>query len=429
MKVSRIALGAALALGGSAVLLTSAADAQRNRNRANQAQQPAAPAQPQGRQLTLSREERAVLVPLQAAVTNPDRAVQDAALAAARAVVRGVDARYAFARYQMAIAIQRNDNAMLSAAVDQAIETNGGTPEETVAYLNSQAQFATDARDFAKAERALNRLVQLRPDDPDLLVRVGQLRANQGRTLEGLQSVERAIAARTAAGQAAPESWHRYALRLAYDSRDAQLRSRANPLARGLVAAYPTATNWRDALLILRETSQLDTQAEVDVLRLSRAAGALAGERDYFELANTLNQGGYPGEAKAVIEDGIRRNQITASNPTFRDLLTVATRRSVEDQRELPTAIAAANAAATGTPALRTADALLGYGRYTDAIPLYRAALTKGGVDPNIVNLRLGMALALANQRAEAEAALRAVTGPRAEIANYWLAFLNQPRP
>jgi hypothetical protein len=95
----------------------------------------------------------------------------------------------------------------------------------------------------------------------------------------------------------------------------------------------------------------------------------------------------------------------------------------------MPAAIAAANASATGTPALRTADALFGYGRYTDAIPLYRAALTKGGVDSNLVNLRLGMALALANQRAEAETAFRAVTGPRAEIANYWMAFLNQPRP
>jgi hypothetical protein len=36
------------------------------------------------------------------------------------------------------------------------------------------------------------------------------------------------------------------------------------------------------------------------------------------------------------------------------------------------------------------------------------------------------MALALAGQRAEAEAALRAVTGPRSQIAAYWLAWLGQ---
>jgi hypothetical protein len=59
-------------------------------------------------------------------------------------------------------------------------------------------------------------------------------------------------------------------------------------------------------------------------------------------------------------------------------------------------------------------------------VPLYRAALQKGGVDPGIANLRLGLALALADNRAEAETAFRAVTGTRAELASLWLAWLAQ---
>jgi len=426
MKVSRIALGAALALGGSAVLLTPAAEAQRA-PRGNQQQAQPAQAQAQGRQLNLSREERTVLAPLEAAARGTDRAAQDAALAAARPVLRGADARYAFARYEMQIAIQRSDNAMLSRAVDMAIESAAAPPEEMLVYLNSQAQFATDARDFPKAERALNRLVQLQPNDAETLVRLGQVRVNQGRAPEGLQLLQRAIAARQAAGQTVPESWYTYALRTAFDSRDPAMRSQSSALARGLISAYPTAANWRDALLIYRETNSLDTQTSIDVSRLMRAAGALAGERDYFDLADALNRGGYPGEAKAVIDDGVARGHINASSPAFREILSAATPRIAEDRRELPAAITAANAAATGTPALRTADALLGYGRYAEAIPLYRAALTKGGVDANLVNTRLGMALALSGNRAEAEAAFRAVTGPRAELAAYWLLFAAQP--
>ena len=38
------------------------------------------------------------------------------------------------------------------------------------------------------------------------------------------------------------------------------------------------------------------------------------------------------------------------------------------------------------------------------------------------------MALARAGDKAGATAALNAVTGPQAEVAKYWLAFL-QPRP
>lgn len=428
MKVSRIALGAALALGGSSIFFAAAADAQRA-PRGNQQQRQAQPpqVQAQGRQLNLSREERAVLAPLDAAVRGTDRAAQDAALNAARPVVRGPDARYAFARYEMQIAIQRSDNAALSRAVDMAIDSGVAPPEELPVYLNSQIQFANEARDTAKAERALNRLVQLRPNDPDTLVQLGQTRVNQGRASEGLQLLQRAISARQAAGQAVPESWLTYALRTAFDSQDPALRSQSGPLARSLVAAYPTATHWRDALLIYRATTDLDAQATIDVLRLMRAAGALSGERDYYDLADALNRGGYPGEAKAVIDDGVARGHISATTPAFREVLAAATPRIAEDRRELPAAITAANAAATGTAALRTADALFGYGRYAEAITLYRTALTKGGVDANVVNTRLGMALALSGNRAEAEAAFRAVTGPRAELAQYWLLYAAQP--
>ena len=75
----------------------------------------------------------------------------------------------------------------------------------------------------------------------------------------------------------------------------------------------------------------------------------------------------------------------------------------------------------------RLGDAYYGYGQYAEAAELYRAALQKGGEDPDLVNIRLGAALALAGQRAEAETAFRAVTGgPRAELAQYLAALAGQ---
>jgi predicted Zn-dependent protease len=74
--------------------------------------------------------------------------------------------------------------------------------------------------------------------------------------------------------------------------------------------------------------------------------------------------------------------------------------------------------------AVKTADAYYGYGDYAQAAELYRAALTKTGADVNLINLHLGMALARAGDKAGATAALNAVTGPRAELAKYWLVYL-----
>ena len=72
-----------------------------------------------------------------------------------------------------------------------------------------------------------------------------------------------------------------------------------------------------------------------------------------------------------------------------------------------------------------TGDAYLGYGEYAKAAELYRAALTKSGVDTNLANLRLGIALARSGDKAGATAAFNAVTGPRADIAKYWLLYLS----
>jgi hypothetical protein len=52
--------------------------------------------------------------------------------------------------------------------------------------------------------------------------------------------------------------------------------------------------------------------------------------------------------------------------------------------------------------------------------------MQKGNVDANLANSHLGMAYALAGQKAEAEAAFKAVTGPRTDLAAYWLLWLSQ---
>ncbi len=50
--------------------------------------------------------------------------------------------------------------------------------------------------------------------------------------------------------------------------------------------------------------------------------------------------------------------------------------------------------------------------------------IAKGGVDANVANLHLGMALARSGDKAGATAAFNAVSGPRADIAKYWLLYL-----
>lgn len=428
MKVLKAA-AAALLLAGAAVL---------------PAQQPARP-------LTLSSEEQSAIAALQAAAAGPDRAAQDAALAAARAAARGGDARYAIAHYQLEIGRTRGDLAMQAQAVDALVDSGLATPEELPSLLTSQLSRAYSAGDMGRTDRLLARIVELQPSNVEALADYAQFKSRVRSPVTGaadralsVSLFQRALAANEAMGRPSPESLHRRALDVAFDA--TQRINGAPPLApqvapqvilfgQKLVAAYPSAANWRDALLDYRALAPADPALGLDIRRLMRATDSLGGERDYFEFAALLGTPGLPGmasvtpaanlpgEAKALFDEGVTRGVLDTGKPADAAALAAVTRAAAPARAALP-GLRTRAAAGTGAQALAAGDAFFGFGQYGEAAALYQAALLKGGEDSNLVNSRLGAALALAGRRPEAEAAFHAVTGPRADLAGFWLIWL-----
>jgi len=398
-----------------------------------QGQQPAAaaqPAQPPQRQFNLSRAERNALAPLIAAHTAaidattagtpPDWAAVEAALPAAVAAAQGDDAKYLIARVQLALALTRNDQALQNAALDSLIANPSSPPEELGRYLNARAEGAFAANDFAMAERLYQRLLQISPGDQRVVNNLAIVRRRMGNVAGAVDTLLQTIAAQEAANQVADESLYRRARDIAYADRDRRAAEFAVRLARN----YPTPANWRDAIRIYREISNPSAALTLDAMRLARAAGALQGQADYYSYAEILHQSALAGEAKAVLDEGVARGAIQSQNTAVAQMLATANRRIAEDRTGLTAQIAQARAAPTGRLARAIADTLYGYGRFGEAAELYRAAMGKTGEDRNLLNLRLGAALAMAGNRAEAEAAFRAVQGDSAGVAQLWLAWL-----
>ena len=75
---------------------------------------------------------------------------------------------------------------------------------------------------------------------------------------------------------------------------------------------------------------------------------------------------------------------------------------------------------------LRIGDRYYAMGNYPKAVELYRMSMGKPGVDKDVANLHVGMALARAGDKAGASAALNSVVGDRAGIAKFWLAYVGQ---
>ena len=417
-SVSRIALGVALVLGGASVVATAPADAQKRKKGQ-------AAAQPAQKSFNLSKEERAALLPVQNAITAKDWAAAQAALPAAVAVAQSPDARYAVGRFQLEIGLGTNNVALQSQGLENLIASGQVPAVDLPVIYRNQAVLANNAGNKAKAEAAFARVVELSPNDPEALINLAQVKNDLRKPKEAVQLITRAIEMKRAAGQAVDESWYKYALKLAFDGRsDPALRQASTTLSRQLVAAYPTKENWRDALLIFRDSSSLDPAAELDVLRFMRASGALAGERDWYDLVDGLYKAGNFAEAKAVLDDGAAKRMIDPKKAAFAELIRLTNARMAGDRASLAGEQTKAMAGASGALALKIGDAFYGYGEHAKAIALYRAALSKGGVDANLVNTRLAMALLASGDRAGAEAAFRALTGTRGDLGAFWLAWL-----
>lgn len=381
----------------------------------------AAPAASQ--QATLGKEERAALLGLQTALETKNYPAATSALATAHAAARTGYARYLASALQLRLGLETNNIGLQSTAIDAMIGSGAAPAADLPQLYRNKAALALANGKYEAAEAAFSNYAQIAPNDTEALVALSQVKIDRKKPQEAVALIDQAIATRAAAGQPAPESWYKRGLGIALANK---LVPQSLMFSRALVAAHPSALNWRDALIVYRENAAADPQAQIDAWRLMRSAKALAGERDYLQFAQALSNAGLHGEAKAVLDEGVAARMVDPKEAVFKELIASSTRKAAADKAGLARRETAAMAAADGSAALAAADAYMGQGDYAKAAALYRAAVQKGGVDPATANRRLGIALALAGQHAEAQAALGAVAGPRSELASLWLAWLGQ---
>ena len=367
----------------------------------------------------------------QAAIGKGDLETAKTQLATAEAAMKNDDDKYIVGALTLQVSQKNGDQTLLPKAIGMMVDSGKAPPEQLAQLQMARGKLAFQAKDYATAERSLLAAQQAGSTDPDLIPVLVEVEHQNSRDLIALQTLNQAIDKQVAAGQPVPDTWYQRGIAIGYQSKapaadKAQMAPIISSLTSKWIAAYPTKSNWRDALLIYRDSNRIDPEQEIDMDRLLRSAGALNGERDYMEyvLATYLR---YPGEAKAVLEQGI---QVGAVNPTGKnasEIRGIVTKKIPEDKASLPGSDKAARASANGKVALSTADAYLGYEDWAKAIDLYKVALAKGGVDADVVNTRMGYALLKSGDKAGAKAAFAAVKGQRKPLADFWAIYVDHP--
>lgn len=370
-----------------------------------------------GRSLSVTAREMKALADVRRVLQDRNRSMQDKALATAERIAQGPDARHVLAAYRLEIANQRDDKVMRADALDILIASDLTTAPMLATYLSVRGGIAFERGEIPLAKALWTRLAAMKPDDPAMLTNLAQIHLAENDPAGALDLIQRVITGQTAAGKPVSEGLHRQWLSIANQAKQAPAGFTA---ALAMVRAYPSARNWRDALVVYRQLAQPQAALEIDLLRLMRAAGALIRPAEYQRLAQLLNQTGLAAEARKVIDEGLKREVLDPQDSLTRQI-------SAEIDRTIPPERARIDRAATGASALARPDSLVGMGRFDQAIALYHAAIGTLAVNAGEANLRLGMALVFAGQRVEAERVFRALSaqpGGYGELASFWLVWL-----
>jgi tetratricopeptide (TPR) repeat protein len=359
------------------------------------------------------------IIDLQTAVNNKDIANIPAKVAAAQAVATTKEDHYLIGTLQLKAALAANDDAGMANAIDAIANSNFLDSAKVAGLYSSLGGTLLNAKQYSQAAAAYQKAIAIDPRDSEAQRLLGVSYYEAGQKGEAVAALQKAIAGIAATGQKPSEDLYKLAVQAAFDSRSPA----ANTLAREWVAAYPSPDSWRNSVAVYRGISQPDAESTLDLMRLLQAAGALRQADDYAVfIVDAADQNNF-NEAQEVLDAGIAAKAIDPSSQTFRSLVAEMKARPKATAADLAEAT---RTAANGTALLHIGDRYYSMGNYAKAVELYKMSLGKAGVDPSVANLHIGMALARQGDKAGATAAFNAVTGPRADVAKYWLIYVNQ---
>lgn len=336
------------------------------------------------------------------------------------------DEKYAAGGLIYNTAIKLNDQALQLKGMELMI-SSGKIPLDSVGRYNFIGyQLSNAQKDFTKARTFLQNAINANfttdtISSADLQIALAESYFAGNQFADGLNYLDQAIKSKKARGEKIDEAWYRRGLTVAYQNK---IVPQVYDFAGMWIGDFPSPTNWRDVVNLTRNLNQLDPQQTLDLLRLSRTAGALQDKQDYILYVEAADARRLPKEVKDVIEQAYAKNAVSRDDIFIADSLSTANGRISTDRADLPSLERDAGAAgAQARTVMAAANAFYSYGEYAKAAKFFEKAVGLPGVDTGEALTRLGMAQVALGDYAAARTTLAKVQGQRAAVARLWSAY------
>jgi tetratricopeptide (TPR) repeat protein len=359
------------------------------------------------------------------ATNAKDSAALQAALTEGAGGASTNEDKYWVAFYELQLGILTKDKATQAKGLD-AMLASGITPPESLATYNFfSGNFAYGDKDYAKAAQRLEAAKAAGSNDPQLPVLLMDSYLQQGQLEQGIAVAKAAIEASRAAGQRPSDELY---VRPIQKLQAAKRNDEVLDLMTLRLRDYNQPQVWRQTLFILLQQSGESKEIGLDILRLMRATNSMLQRPEYLEYAALATEAALPGEVVSLIKIGRDTKVIPTPDAKLDEAFKTQSERIGDEESTLTAYAAKPSTLSVAKTAGATGDAMVGYGRYADAVPLYKAAITAGG-DKELWTYRMGVAQALAGDAAGAKASFAEVVGPRKRLAQLWTVKIDAPAP
>lgn len=348
-----------------------------------------------------------------------DAVALQAALTEGQSSATSPDDKYLVGFYQLQLGILNKDQALQGQGLDAMLDSGLTPPESLAVYNFFSGNFAYGAKDYPKAIKRLEaaRAAGTTESSAPVLLMDSYLKA--GQVDQGIATAKAAIDASRAAGQRPSDELY---VRPIQALQAAKRTDEMLDLMTLRMRDYNQPAVWRQTLFSLLQANP-DKEVGLDVLRLMRATNSMLQRPEYLEYASLATEAALPGEVVSLIKAGRASKVLPTPDPKLDELVKSQSDRIGDEESTLTAYAQKPSTLSNPKVAGATGDAMVGYGRYADAVPLYKAALTAGG-DKELWTYRMGVAQALAGDAAGAKANFAQITGNRKRLAQLWIAKL-----
>ncbi|WP_428629424.1 tetratricopeptide repeat protein [Sphingopyxis sp.] len=369
-----------------------------------------------GKQLAPSKGFAPALKKMTDASAAKDAATLQAALTEGQASATAPDDKYLVGFYQLQLGVLNKDQTLQAQGLDVMVDS-GLTPAENIGVYNFYSgNFAYGAKNYPKAIQRLEAAKAAGSTEAPLTLMLVDSYLNAGQLDQGLAAAKAAIETSRSAGQRPSDELY---VRPIKALQAAKRNDEALDLMTLRMRDYNQPAVWRQTLFILLQQTS-DKEIGLDVLRLMRATNAMTERPEYLEYAALATEAALPGEVVSLIKAGKASKAIPTPDAKLDEVLKSQSDRIGDEESTLTAYAAKPSTQSNPKVAGATGDAMVGYGRYADAVPLYKAALAAGG-DKELWTYRLGVAQSYAGDAAGAKASFAQVAGSRKRLAQLWM--------